>query len=123
MKSSIVGNLSAKDKELVGKLKEAEEYIDKLLLVPVARKGQTTKTLSSKDIKALGAKSYVCLSHDYFDLEIEEEGERLLLKANKLYPNYFSKILPTHMKEDKDYNTLIVQIAGKIMSIYGDTIK
>lgn len=59
---------------------------------------------------AVGAKAFVCLAHDYYDIEMEEEGDRLLLRAEKLYPGYFMAAIRIHAELDPEFSCLVRQI-------------
>lgn len=49
----------------------------------------------------------VCLAYDYIDIDMEEKGEELLLRANKLCPGYFKGPIYSHMKTSPDFNHLM----------------
>jgi hypothetical protein len=53
------------------------------------------------------AKGMTCIAHDWYFLHLEEEGERLLKEAEKLYPGYFEYPIYVHMEKDKDFNKLV----------------
>lgn len=63
------------------------------------------------------AQAYVCLASDWYDLEMEDEGERLLLKAESVYPGYFGKLILEHIKADPDFDILVRNIASELAKI------
>lgn len=56
------------------------------------------------------AKGMTCMAHDYFKIEMEEEGERLLKNAEKHYPGYFKDPIRAHVKKDKEFAQLVKQL-------------
>ena len=56
------------------------------------------------------AQVYTCLAHDWFQLSMEEEGHRLLLKANKIFPGYFKSLVVQHSKEDECFAQIVNRI-------------
>ncbi len=62
----------------------------------------------SDDVPILvAAKGFVCMSHDYYQIGLEEEGERMLKKANKICPSYFRGPILSHIQSDSDYAYLV----------------
>lgn len=61
------------------------------------------------EMLAIG-KGMVCMAHDYYDMEIEEEGDRLLYLAEKYCPGYFVGPIYIHIEKDKNFATLIMQM-------------
>lgn len=54
------------------------------------------------------AKCWVALAHDYYhDLGIDEEGDRLLLKALKDCPTYFKVEIIQHQKDDPQFDIVV----------------
>jgi hypothetical protein len=60
------------------------------------------------------AQAYVCCAHDWYDLECEEDGERLLKLAEAVCPGYFLNYMPQHMMEDELYALLVNQLLEKV---------
>ena len=60
------------------------------------------------------AKGAVCMAHDYFSMEMEEEADRLLIMAEKQYPGYFKKQIHDDALKDKDFNTLVENLKRSI---------
>lgn len=55
----------------------------------------------------LAAKGMVAMSADYYSMEMEEEGDRLLNNAEKYYPGYFKGPIYTHMNKDNEFGHLV----------------
>jgi hypothetical protein len=55
----------------------------------------------------LAAKGMVAMASDYFCIEMEEEGDRLLYAAEKYYPGYFKGPIYTHINKDAEFDHLI----------------
>ncbi len=56
------------------------------------------------------AKGFVCMAHDWYDIDMEEKGDLLLKEAEKLYPGYFKGPIYVHMSKDEDFDLLVSQI-------------
>ena len=66
---------------------------------------------NGKQISTLAAaKGFTCMGHDYFMMDQDEEGERLLDMAEKSHPGYFRSDIHFHIKRDEIYATLIRQM-------------
>ena len=66
------------------------------------------------------AKGFVAMSLDYFTMEIEEEGERLLRIAEKQCPGYFMGPIYVHIEKDKDFSKAVMLLR---QSLAIDTMK
>lgn len=76
--------------------------IDELIDMEVAF--EENKNVPKEDL----AMAYTSLSHDYFTyLFCEEEGERLIKKAERSYPGYFKKKIHDHIKINSDFDMLV----------------
>lgn len=105
--AKLYGDVSEKEKKLAEGLEEHESWLDK-----------------KKDVPALiAAKMLVCLAHDWYDLAMDDEGERLLTKADKICPGYFRKAIVDQTIEDPEFAYLILNlqrlIATDILSVLG----
>lgn len=58
------------------------------------------------------SRCYMCLSYEYFILDMEEKGFALIEKAD---PNYFGKQLSEDMKNIKDIDTIVFSILESLM--------
>ena len=47
------------------------------------------------------------MSYDWYSMDLEEEGERLLKKADKYCPGYFKGPIYSHISRDEDYAILV----------------
>lgn len=70
------------------------------------------------------AKIYVCYAHDWYQMDMDEEGGRLLLKADQVYPGYFKGLVIQHTKESKDFDKLVknitLELTWMILTRLGD---
>lgn len=66
---------------------------------------------------SLKAKCLVCLAHDWYQIDCEEEGERLVLLAESVCPNYFKDVQPVQMKEDPAYSDVVKSLVREMMYI------
>lgn len=60
------------------------------------------------------AQLYVMVAHDWFMLDMEEEGNRLLLKANTICPGYFTDPMIQHQLENPNFDTIIKGLTGEL---------
>jgi len=97
----LFGDVPEEHRELARQLDEMEEYFD-----GAAKRGN----LPMEKI----AQGYVCGAHDYYQIDCEEEGNRLLEKAEKVCPGYFKTFMVQHTKEDKDFDTLVKQLTSEL---------
>ena len=69
------------------------------------------------------AKGMVCISHDYYSMEMEEEGDRLINIAEKHCPGYFKGPIYVHMEKDETFEYLVSKLrkslAAELMATYG----
>jgi hypothetical protein len=102
--------LSQEDKDLAQALKESEIEVDIDQYLPNERKAQI----------------YVCLAHDWYQIDMDEEGSRLLLKANRVFPGYFKTLVIQHSIEDENFDLIVknltLELAWMLLSRLGDKI-
>lgn len=60
------------------------------------------------------AKMCVALAHDWYDLGLDEEGNRLLNRAEAAFPGYFKGPIYDHMLQDSDYYRVVKQLQAVI---------
>lgn len=65
---------------------------------------------SPKMSKADSGKGYIFIAYHWYKLGMEEEGNRLMTKMDEVCPDYFSKYLKKHMKNDPAFNELILEL-------------
>jgi len=53
------------------------------------------------------AQGRVCLAYDYYCIEMEEEGDRLITSAEKVCPSYFKGAIQAHMNSDGEFRRLV----------------
>jgi len=58
------------------------------------------------------SKSMLCLAHDYFAMDMEEEGEKYLNLAAEHSPGYFIAPVFCEMKKDRLFNHLVSNLTG-----------
>jgi hypothetical protein len=69
------------------------------------------------------AQIYVCLAHDWFMIEMEEEGERLIYKALAVCPGYFGEPMIQHQLENPNFATVIKNLTGELRKLLMDTLR
>lgn len=106
----LLGDVPEEHKELAKQLLETENYFDQ-------------KDLEHLVANEIRAKAYVCLAHDWYQIGCEEEGEKLLLKAEKVCPGYFKEIMVKHTEEDSDFNLVVKQLTSEVFFMLVDKIK
>ena len=86
------GDIPAKHLELLRELLSLEELVNDKL----------------KDFSSLAlAKGFVSISHDYYNMDMEEEGDRLIQRAENCHGGYFKKPIHIHMEKDPLFNILV----------------
>lgn len=60
----------------------------------------------------LQSKGLVSMAHDYYQIFMEEEGERLIGMAIGITPDYFKGPIHDHMEKDAIFNQVIYQLEG-----------
>jgi hypothetical protein len=86
------GDIPKQHLDLLKELKEQEAWFNE--------NGSTVSPV-------LAAKAFVCLAHDYYHIYFDEEGERFLRLADKIYPGYFSSTVYGHMIADYEFAFLV----------------
>lgn len=69
------------------------------------------------------AKALTCLAHDWYTIGMEDEGQRLLRKAEDACPGYFETVLVQQAQEDEDFNTVIQSLASELMFMLTNKIR
>jgi hypothetical protein len=71
----------------------------------------------------LAAKGFVSMSHDYFSMFMDEEGVRLLTKAENCHKGYFKGPIYEHANKDGAYDFLVESLKNtsgiKLMRSFG----
>jgi hypothetical protein len=105
---ALSSGLSKENQELAKNLSIAESDTERSRLLPNERKAQI----------------YTCLAHDWYQMDMEEEGARLLSKAEKTYPGYFKGLVIEHTLEndgfDKVVKNLTLELAYMLLSRLGE---
>jgi len=57
------------------------------------------------------SKGFVCMAHDYYGMDMEEEGERLLYRAETCYPGYFNGPIQDQRSQDRDFDYLVANLS------------
>lgn len=95
----LLGDVPPEKQELAYKLTETERQINEKAGIPLDRKAQM----------------YVCLAHDWYQVDMEEEGNRLLAKAESVYPGYFRDVMIKHTVESKDFDKLVKNLSIELV--------
>jgi hypothetical protein len=89
------GDIPAIDLRLLEELQTLEKWFDdhgsSLPVIPVA-KGMT------------------CVAFDYYFAEFEEEGDRLIRRAEKICPGYFKGPIHVDVEKDAEFAMLVVML-------------
>jgi hypothetical protein len=100
------GDLSQKQREQSVELIKFEHLVDHDAY-PIERKAQM----------------YTCLAHDWYQLDMEEEGNRLVLKAERVCPGYFRGPVIQHQLESQDFDTVIKNLTLELLRLLTDTLR
>lgn len=95
----LYGDVPEEHKELAIALTQTEKVFD----------------LSMDTDRSKLAKGYVCLSHDWYHIGMEEEGLRLLSKAEQVYPGYFKTMIAKHCYEDADFEFIVRNMTAELV--------
>lgn len=88
----LIGDVPEEFRELAAGLEDAERFYNShSLQIPIVNL----------------AKGFVCMAHDWYKMGCEEEGNRLLLKAEAVCPGYFQNVMINQTLEDKDFDYLV----------------
>lgn len=68
------------------------------------------------------AQLYTCLAHDWYQMGVEEEGNRLLLKAERIFPGYFKDTVIKHQLEDDTFDLIIKNITSELARMLVDSV-
>lgn len=102
------GDIPAKDLKLAEELWELENWFNE------------NQDTVPKDKAALG---FVSMAHDLYLLEFDEEGDRLITRAEKIYPGYFRAKIHEHTLENSDFAVLVDNLRDtlglELMKKYG----
>lgn len=101
----LAGDVSKEDRELAEQLDLFEQDI-----------GNDTYPNERK------AQLYACLAHDWYQMGMEEEGNRLLLKAEKVFPGYFKDTVIKHQLEDDTFDLIIKNITSELARMLVDNV-
>lgn len=69
------------------------------------------------------AQMYTCLAHDWYQLDMEEEGNRLILKAEKVCSGYFKGPVIQHQLESSDFDMVIKNLTLELLHLLTDTLR
>lgn len=74
----------------------------------------------SKEERAQG---YTCLAYDWYDIDLEEEGNRLLLKAEAICPGYFKQTINQQTEVNPGFAFLVERLTAKIVTLVAANLK
>lgn len=61
------------------------------------------------------AQGYVCLAHDWYLMGANEEGTRLLAKAEQISPGYFKTTIAKHCYESANFEYLVRNMTAQLI--------
>lgn len=96
----LYGDVPESHKQLVINLEDMEVHLD-----------DKNHVFTSLD----KAKAFTCLAHDWYMVGLEEEGSRLLKKAEEVSPGYFDKVVKEDMEKDENFDILVKRIASQLI--------
>jgi hypothetical protein len=97
----LLGDVPEEHKQLAVELEEAEEYWD-------------SKVGTSLMPEELLAKAYTCLAHDWYQIGSEDDGQRLLEKAEAVCPGYFKEVMLRQTYEDSTFDMLVKSLSVEL---------
>lgn len=107
--SKMYGDVPEGNKKLADALVKAELEMDDTISAPYK------------------AQAFFCLAHDWYEMGMEEEGHRLLEKAEEACPGYFKTHLQNHCKENPNLALLtermFVMLGWSVLNGLKDRIK
>lgn len=103
----VAGDLFDNERKLIPELLGFESSID-------------IDTCTPNDGRAM---MYVCLAHDWYHLDMEEEGNRLLIKADKVCPGYFTGSIEQHMKENANFKRLVENLTKGLIFLLKNSLE
>ncbi len=69
------------------------------------------------------AQLYTMLAHDWYQLDLEEEGSRLILKAESICPGYFNLTVIQHQVESPGFDAVIKRLTFELIYLLTDTLR
>lgn len=105
MKTS--GDLTPSQREHVENLTKYEQSVDDDLTFSKEKRAQL----------------YVCVAHDYYQLDMDEEGNRLLLKAEDACPGYFKTVVIQHQLESPNFDRLIKNLTIELLYLFTENLR
>jgi hypothetical protein len=99
--------ISENQKQQCAELTKFERLVDGYDSYPLERKAQI----------------YTCLAHDWYQLDMEEEGNRLILKAEKVCPGYFKGPVIKHQLESPDFDIVIRNLTFELLYLLTDALR
>jgi len=98
--NKLLGDVSDSDRKIAEQLVEFEPQIDRGEF-PIEKKAQM----------------YVCMAHDWYQLGLEEEGNRLILKAEQTCPGYFKNTMLKQTVGDESFDFLVKSLTRELVSL------
>lgn len=96
----LLGDVPERHKEIAKELGELEAMVEARKLPP-----------------GLSARACVCMAHDWYKMGADEEGHRLLEKAEAYYPGYFRKLMLQHTLEDATFDYLVKSLSSELATM------
>jgi hypothetical protein len=99
--------------KMAGDVKE-EHRLHAIELQSLEKEIEANPKFSLAEIKA---KFYCCLAHDWYQMDMEEEGHRLLLKAESVCPGYFKGTVIKQVEESEDFGIIIKNLTIELLQL------
>lgn len=106
----LAGDVPEEHKQLALELQDAESYWD------------SRSSKKSVPVELL-AKAYVCLAHDWYDIGCEDDGQRLLEKAEQTCPGYFKEVMLEQTMLDPDFDMLVRRLSVELIWMLVNRLK
>jgi len=88
------GDIPASHLERAKELQSLEDWFNKQTNIPPDK----------------AAKGLTCIAHDYYYIEFDEEGDRLLKMVEKVFPGYFTDMVYHQAIKDGEFAQLLEQL-------------
>lgn len=95
----LIGDVPQDHKEIAEKLESLENYFN-------------DPDALSREYSSM---AFICLAHDWYELDLEQEGDRLLQKAEEFCPGYYQKYMVKHTIENENFDRIVKSIFSKLI--------
>lgn len=101
------GDLTARQRKLSAELSKFELKVDKHKKMPPEQK----------------AKAYVCMAHDWYEMDMEEKGNQVLVKAERVCPGYFAGPVAEQQRENADFDLLVKKVTIFLVALLAGNLR